>query len=249
MVIGVTFWDGMRWLGVSTKPPVPMTAPSVYCRIPASTAWPVASITWSRETCSARRRLGFTSTCICFRRSPQIATFATPGTPSSRARIFQYVVIDRSMSDMSFDDRPIFMIRLVAETGGIITGGAAQVGSVGATVLRCSWTSWRAVRKSAPRLNRSVMCESCGTDSERMTSTPGTPFMASSSGTVTSSSTSEADRPRHAVCSSTRVGANSGNTSTLSSRSSRPPKTTRAAASATTRKRNRRLDPTIQRIT
>ena len=44
-----------------------------------------------------------------------------------------------------FDDRPIFMTRLVVETGGIITGGAAQVGSVvRTTVAMRSWTSWRA---------------------------------------------------------------------------------------------------------
>src|SRR4051812_21204298 len=149
---------------------------------------------------------------------------------------------------MDFDDSPIFMIRLVAETGCIMNGGAAQVGSVGATVFMRSWTSCRARRTSVPRLKSSVMCESCGTDSERMVSTPGTPFRASSSGTVTSSSTSDAESPRHAVWSSTRVGANSGNTSTFSLRSSRTPKNTSATAAATTRKRNLRLDPTIQRI-
>src|SRR4051794_26687815 len=152
------------------------------------------------------------------------------------------------MSEMDFEDSPIFMIRLVAETGCIMNGGAAHVGSVGATVLRCSWTSWRALRKSVPRLNRRGMCDSCGTDSERTTSTPGTPFSASSSGTVTSSSTSEADRPRQAVWSSTRVGANSGKTSTFSFLSSWKPKKMRAAAAATTRKRNLRLVATIQRM-
>ena len=79
------------------------------------------------------------------------------------------------------------------------------------------------------------MFESCGTDSERTTSTPGTPFIASSRGTVTSSSTSDAERPRHAVWISTRVGANSGKTSTSWWPSSRPPKKTSAAATATTR--------------
>ena len=35
---------------------------------------------------------------------------------------------------MVFEDSPIFMTRLVDDSGGIMTGGAAQVGSVGATV-------------------------------------------------------------------------------------------------------------------
>ena len=47
-----------------------------------------------------------------------------------------------------------------------------------------------------------------------MSSRPWIPFSACSSGTVTSCSTSEVDRPRQAVWISTRGGANSGNTST-----------------------------------
>jgi hypothetical protein len=39
-----------------------------------------------------------------------------------------------SMTDMDFDDMPIFMTRLVAETGGIMNGGAAHVGSDGVTL-------------------------------------------------------------------------------------------------------------------
>ena len=34
-------------------------------------------------------------------------------------------------ADSSSEDIPIFMIRLVAESGGIMNGGLAQVGSVG----------------------------------------------------------------------------------------------------------------------
>ena len=54
--------------------------------------------------------------------------FATPGTRRRRARIFQYAVIDMSSIATVFDERPIFMTRLVAESGCIMTGGAAQVG-------------------------------------------------------------------------------------------------------------------------
>ena len=79
------------------------------------------------------------------------------------------------------------------------------------------------------------MLLSWGTDWERMVSTPGMPLSASSSGTLTSSSTSEALRPRHAVWIVTIVGANSGKTSTCWLRISAVPKKTSAAASATTR--------------
>ena len=40
-----------------------------------------------------------------------------------------------SMTDMDLDDMPIFMTRLVAETGGIMKGGAAHVGSDGVDAL------------------------------------------------------------------------------------------------------------------
>ena len=46
---------------------------------------------------------------------------------------------------MRLDESPICMIRLVEETGGMMTGGAAQVGSVGITVWSRSETSCRAL--------------------------------------------------------------------------------------------------------
>ena len=49
-----------------------------------------------------------------------------------------------SVSGIVSDDSPIFMNRPVTETGGIITGGAAQVGSVGITVAIRSCTNCRA---------------------------------------------------------------------------------------------------------
>src|SRR3954447_20360850 len=149
---------------------------------------------------------------------------------------------------MDFDDMPIFMMRLIEETGGMRIGGAAHVGSVGSTVCRRSETSWRALNRSVPRLNHSSRLLSCGTDDERIVSTPGTPLSASSSGTLTSDSTSDAVRPRHAVWIVTIGGANSGKTSTFCSRSSAVPKYTSVAASATTRYRNFRLEATIQRM-
>src|SRR3954466_1424505 len=136
---------------------------------------------------------------------------------------------------IDFEDRPIFMIRLVDDTGGIMNGGAAHVGRVGTTVCMRSETSWRALNRSVPRLKRSSMLLSWGTEEERMVSTPGIPLSASSRGTLTSSSTSEAVRPRHAVWIVTIVGANSGKTSTCWLRTSTLPKYTSAAATATTR--------------
>ena len=40
-----------------------------------------------------------------------------------------------SMSECSSDERPIFMTRLVDDSGGSMNGGLAQVGSAGVTWL------------------------------------------------------------------------------------------------------------------
>jgi hypothetical protein len=70
---------------------------------------------------------------------------------------------------------PIFITRLVEDSGCRITGGAAHVGNVGVTVVTRSATSCRACRRSVPRLKRSLIAESCGTDFERTASRPGIP--------------------------------------------------------------------------
>jgi hypothetical protein len=62
---------------------------------------------------------------------PQMATCATPGTRSKRDRIFQYAMAERSVGLTVSEVRPIFMMRLVAESAGIMNGGLAQVGRVG----------------------------------------------------------------------------------------------------------------------
>ena len=128
------------------------------------------------------------------------------------------------MTDSSLEVMPIFMTRLVDDSGGIMSGGAAQVGSVAVTVATRSVTSWRTWSSSMPDLKMSMTDDSWCTDFERMTSTPGTPASAFSSGTVTSASTSAGDRPRQMVWISTRGGANSGNTSTGSSWTRMAPK-------------------------
>src|SRR5437899_3922129 len=122
--------------------------------------------------------------------------------------------MDMSMSDHDLEESPIFMTRAVADTGWIMTGGAAQVGNVDVTVTTRSWTTCRAFRRSVPGLKMSSIDDSWETDFERMMSRPANPFSDCSSGTLTRLSTSAAVSPRHAVWISTRGGANSGKTST-----------------------------------
>ena len=143
-----------------------------------------------------------------------MATFATPGTLSSRGRIVQYEIIDMSIWSTVSEVRPIFITRLVADSGWSITGGAAQVGSVGVIWASRSATSWRASSSFVPGLKSSTTCESWMTDFERIVSRPSMPASDCSSGTVTSCSTSSADRPMQIVWISTFGGANSGKTST-----------------------------------
>ena len=242
VTIGSTLRIPIRWFGVSIVPPVPMTAPVENLSRPESTASAVASITFSSETCRACILDGSACTVMSWSRSFQMATLATPGTRSSRARIVQYAVIDISMSEWFFDVMPICMARPVAETGASMTGGAAQVGRLGDTVAMRSCTSWRARIRSVPGLNSSSIEDSCGTDLDRMSSRPWMPFSPASSGTVTSCSTSEVDRPTQAVWMTTRGGANSGKTSTCIFGSEVMPRIIRPTAAATIRCRNFRLE-------
>ena len=77
------------WLGVSIKPPVPITEPSEYCSSPTSRASAVTSITSVSGTSYARIWFRLTCTAGILILSPQMGTLATPGTSSRRARIFQ----------------------------------------------------------------------------------------------------------------------------------------------------------------
>jgi hypothetical protein len=88
------------------------------------------------------------------------------------------------------------MTRLVVETGGIMTGGAAQVGKLCVAMATRSVTSCRAASSSAPCFRIARTDESCGTELDRRISTPGTPFIAFSIGTVTCSSTSAGDKSK-----------------------------------------------------
>ena len=162
--------------------------------------------------------------------------------------MFQKALTDRSSCECRLDVSPMAITRLVVETGGTIVGGEAHEGRVGATVWSRSCTSWRALVRLVPDLNRRITEESCGTDSDRTVLTLGTPVRPFSSGTVTSCSTSAAERPSASVWICTWVGANSGKTSSFCFWTCSVPKKISAAASPTTTYRNRRLLPTIQRI-
>ena len=104
----------------------------------------------------------------------------------------------------------------------------------GETIARRSCTSWRARSRSVSLENSSSIDDSCGTERDRMSSRPRSPFSPCSRGTVTSSSTSEVDRPTQAVWITTRGGANSGNTSTRICGRATMPRTISTTEAATT---------------
>src|ERR687893_3124262 len=101
---------------------------------------------------------------------------------------------------------------------------------------------------SVSLLKMSSICERSITDLERISSSPGIPLSWSSNGMVISSSTCFEELPTARVWISTIGGANSGKTSTSALRVSPMPKTISAAAAKITSHRNRKADPTIQRI-
>src|SRR5215207_63834 len=101
---------------------------------------------------------------------------------------------------------------------------------------------------SVSLLKTSWIWERSATDLERISSSPGTPLSWSSIGMVISSSTCSEELPTAMVWTSTIGGANSGKTSTSALRVSPMPKIISATAAKITSHRNRKLDPTIQRI-
>ncbi len=218
----------MRWLGPSRNPPA---VTDIASRVDETTSWSVTPF--------ARRRSGSTSTCSCRSRCPQMATLATPGTAINRGRTVHRASVVKSICESEDDDMPIFMTRLREESGDMITGGRAAAGSVGATRARRSWTSCRAGMRSVPFSKMRTTDDKPSTDLERRTSRPGTPFMAASSGTLMSASTSELESPGASVWISTSGGANSGNTSNGASLAVLMPTTIRMIESATTGSRSR----------
>jgi len=155
--------------------------------------------------------------------------------------------MERSIISCCLDEMPIFMTRLVDDSGARIQGMPEDEGSSATAMLMRSCTRWRASMRSVPILNRSTICDSPSTEEERMTSTFGTPRSESSRTVVMRFSTSAAVMPTPSVWISTLGGANSGKTSTGMRRICCVPNTRSAPASARTRKRNLRLEPMIQR--
>ena len=135
---------------------------------------------------------------------------------------------------------PIFITRLVDESGGRITGGRATAGSLPASAARRSCTSWRARIRSVPSSKISTTDDRPSTDFERIVFSQGVPLRAFSSGMLIRLSTSSVDRPGASVWISTSGGANSGKTSSGVVCSVRMPKTMSRidSASTTTRSRN-----------
>ena len=60
------------------------------------------------------------------------------------------------------EESPIFMTRLVADTGGIMTGGAAQVGSVGITVAIRSCDQLPGLKQVGARLEDAARSTTAG---------------------------------------------------------------------------------------
>ena len=172
---------------------------------------------------------------------------ATPGTAISRGRTVQRISVVSSTWLSIFDVTPIFMTRLVEESGASITGGLATDGRCPASVVRRSWTSWRASIKSVPSRKITTTDDRPRTLLDRSVFSSLTPFSAFSTGTVTRLSTSAVDRPGASVWISTSGGANSGKTSrgvcvavrtpTMRSRTARAAATTRRRRAAATRRR------------
>ena len=79
-----------------------------------------------------------------------MATFATPEIAISRGRIVHLARTVISICDSVADDTPIFIKRLVEESGDSITGGWATAGSRPASAASRSCTSCRARIRSVP---------------------------------------------------------------------------------------------------
>ena len=194
----------------------------------------------------SRSRSGSMWTCSCRSRWPQIATLATPGTPSSLGLIVQRASRESSVGSTFLAAIAIIMKRLVVDRGWSIVGGVETFGRVYASVRR-SWIICLARMTSVPPWNVRVIDERPVTDFDRIDCSQGMPLNSSSRLSVIRLSTSLADSPIASVWTSTTGAANSGNTSTGMFRSPTAPNATSAAATPTTRKRNCRLEPMIQR--
>ena len=147
--------------------------------------------------------------------------------------MFQRASTPISIAETVLDESPTIITRLAEDCGWRITGGWATLGIATASVSR-SLTSCRARRTSVPGSKVSRIDESPGTEVEWIDFNHGVPLSSSSRFSVTSSSTSGAERPRASVCTSITGGANSGVASTGICLACWTPNTITPAASAST---------------
>ena len=211
--LGRTWRMPSRWFGVSMKPPVPISWPLTCFSMPMSRASDVASMMPLMVALCWRILSASACTCSTFQRSPQMATLATPGTIISLGLTVQYAVSAVSMRfcvDLSLTVMPIFMTRLVEDSGWIMNGDVAQRGSWVVMAVTRSCTRSRASSRLVPGLKIMITSDMSLTERVRSTSSPGRPLSACSIGIVTSASTSAAGMPRHSTWTSTFGGANSG---------------------------------------
>jgi hypothetical protein len=155
------------------KPPVPGVDASRWLSGENTWALPAVRTIWSSVTSRSRSCFGSTCTWSCWSRMPQIATFATPGTPIRRGRIVQRASTDLSIAETSSEERPIISTRLDDDSGWSTVGGSEMFGHAAAPIcVRRSCTSCRPRYTSVLGSNTSTIEDIPGTDSERMTSTP-----------------------------------------------------------------------------
>ena len=138
-----------RWFGVSIQPPVPGKEAFKNVRGDTHRESPVVLMICSWVMPWARSRSGSICTWSCRSRWPQIETLATPGTPIRRGLIVQRASTDSSIRESFFEDTPIIIVRLVADTGLSITGRCDTFGNMYDRISR-SCTSCRACSKLVP---------------------------------------------------------------------------------------------------
>src|SRR3977135_4658397 len=93
------------------KPPVRGVEEFREVRGEAHTASPAVLTICERVIPCSRMVLGSTITWSCRSRCPQIATLATPGTPSSRGTIVQRERTDGSIGDTGLELSPMYRSR------------------------------------------------------------------------------------------------------------------------------------------
>ena len=210
---------------------------------------PAVSTTWLSVTFLSRSRSGSTCTWSCWSRMPQIATFATPGTPISRGRTVQRAITDCSIGESSFEDSPIISTRLDEDSGGSSVGGFETFGS-GVRLGQALLDELAAAVDVGP-----------GLEDEHDRRQAGKRLRADHVDALDAVQQVRLERDgdqlldllrrqpeRLGLDLDVRAGVNSGSTSTGASRSCTMPTTMTPTAMPTTRSRNRRLDRTIARI-